>query len=175
MERNFLPALQALGRIAPRLQLFAELDVDRNGGLDFDEFVRAVRHPSDIETWCATLPLAKLLASCLESVKGSDESPDPIREMVSTLSSADAEKFAGEFYGGLRRLLEEKARELERWYKELDKKAAEASDGSNSKYTFDISAGSAENFHAGLNDRVGELAKQALSETSAGLEIRGCC
>ena len=72
-------------------------------------------------------------------------------------------------------MLEEKARELERWYKELDKKAAEASDGSNSKYTFDISAGSAENFHAGLNDRVGELAKQALSETSAGLEIRGCC
>ena len=172
VEGNYLPALQALGMPAQWQQLFAEVDIDQDGGLDLDEFVRAVRHPSELETWCATLPLAKLLACCLDSEGGGDESPDPVRSRVSTLSPEDIDKVAGEFHRGLKRLLEERARELERCYAELDRKAAEAADGSNSKFTFEFSAGSPKDFHAGLNDRVGELTASVLIEPSAGLRSR---
>ena len=165
-QGNYLPALQALGfsaqRIAQRIGQFADVDIDRDGGLDFDEFVRAVRQPSDLETWCTSLPLAKLLACCLESERRSDESLDPVRYKVSILSPADMDKVAGQFRGGLRRLLEERQRELQRCYEELDRKAAEASDGSNSKYTFEFNAGSLVHFHAALSDRVGELAALVL-------------
>ena len=123
-----------------------------------DDFIRAIRMPSVLETWCTTLPLAKLLAYCLHSVRGSAaESSDPIRDLVSKLAPEELERVADGFRGGIRRLLEERAQELERCYAELDKKAAEASDGSNSKYTFEFSAGSPKDFHAGLADRVGEL------------------
>ena len=167
-EMNYLRALEALGISARRARPFAELDVDQEGGLDLDEFVRTVRYPSNLEMFFSTLPLAKMLVWCIESVKGRDESadPDPVRSMVSTLSQADIDKIACEFHGGLNRLLADKTREMQHCYAEMDKKSADGSDGSNSKYTFEFSAGSAVDFHAGLADRVGE---QLLSEILDGL------
>ena len=146
-------AFQALGIPADKVQPF-----DQDGGLDMDEFIRAVRLPSVLETWCTTLPLAKLLACCLQLVRGSAaESQDPIRDCVSKLVPKDIEKVVEYFHDGVRRLLGGKVSELERCYKELDEKAAKDSDGSIPKYTFEFSAGNADNFYAGLADQVGEL------------------
>ena len=130
-----------------------------------DEFIRLIRLPSVLETWCTTLPLAKLLACCLQIVGGSAaESSDPIRNFVSKLESEDLDRVADDFREGMRRLLEDKVRELERCYTKLEQKAKEASDRSNSKYhdTFEFSAGSSKDFHAGLTDRVGDFAALVL-------------
>ena len=158
MEDSYIPALQALGINYGKEQLFAEVDLDNDVGLELDEFNRVIRQPSVLESWCSTLPLAKLLASCIMSVRSSNaESSDPVRDQVSTLSSEVLHNVADEFRRGIGRFLKEKVIELQRCYEELDKKAAESSDGSNSKFTFDFSAGSADDFHAGLTDRVGDL------------------
>jgi hypothetical protein len=46
--------------------LMAVMDLDENGGLDFDEFKRAVQQPlTQLEQWASMLPLAGVLARSL--------------------------------------------------------------------------------------------------------------
>jgi hypothetical protein len=142
-------------------QLFKEADIDEDGGLDLDEFHRAINRPSELEQWCSTLPLAKLLSFCLETPLADAAAAshailaDPVRR-VSELSPQDLDRVAEEFWGGVRRLLGEQASQLNRCYAELDQKAVERADGSSAKFqTFSMSAGTVEDFHKGLTNRVG--------------------
>jgi hypothetical protein len=143
-------------------QLFKEADIDQDGGLDLEEFRRVIARPTELEKWCSTLPLAKLLGCCLEGTlsDAAAASPpaalaDPVRRVCS-LSPQDLDSVSEAFWGGARRLLAEQASQLKRCYAELDRKAAEVGDGSSGKFqTFSMSAGTMEDFHKGLTDRVG--------------------
>ena len=148
-------------------QLFREVDIDEDDGLDAEEFLRAINCPSELEQWSSTLPLAKLLGCCLETamVRALVDCPsaqsDPIRKIV-CMSSQDINTVADEFGEGLRRLVTQKVKELKQCFWELDKKAAEGSDGSSAKFqTFAMSAGTVEDFHKGLIDRVGKPTEHA--------------
>jgi hypothetical protein len=143
-------------------QLFKEADIDQDGGLDLEEFRWVIARPTELEQWCSTLPLAKLLGCCLDDTlaDAATASPhaalaDPVRRVCS-LSPQDLDRVSKDFCEGARRLLAEQASQLKRCYAELDHKAAEAGDGSSGKFqTFSMSAGTVEDFHKGLTDRVG--------------------
>jgi hypothetical protein len=149
-------------------QLFKEADIDQDGGLDLEEFRRVIARPTELEQWCSTLPLAKLLGCCLEDTlaDAAAASPlaalaDPVRRLCS-LSPQDLDRVSEEFWGGARRLLAEQASQLKRCYAELDSKAAEVGDGSSGKFqTFSMSAGTVEDFHKGLTDRVGAISSHS--------------
>ena len=176
---QFLPALQEMGvESAPEraADLFKEADIDEDGGLDLDEFIRVIRRTTELEQWCSTLPLSKLLSFCLETpfkrANTCAEISDPIRTLLA-LSSNDFAAVAEEFCVGLKRLLVERARELESCYEVLDRKAAEGSNGSSAKFqSFTMSAGSAMDFHRGLTDRVGKLPDFAYDDLLSG-GVRG--
>ena len=149
-------------------QLFKEADIDQDGGLDLEEFRRVIARPTELEQWCSTLPLAKLLSCCLEGTLAgaAAASPhaalaDPVRRVCS-MSPQDLDRVSEEFWVGSRRLLAEQASQLKRCYAELDSKAAEVGDGSSGKFqTFSMSAGTVEDFHKGLTDRVGAISSHS--------------
>ena len=145
-------------------QLFRDADIIQDGGLDLDAFERVISRPSELEQWCSTLPLAKLLGFCLEAPlayaqgSGAAEPSAPLRRLCN-LSGPDIGRVADEFHKGLRRLLVEQTTKLKECFTELDRKAEEGSDGAGAKFqTISMSAGRVDDFHKGLTDRVGELA-----------------
>lgn len=157
---RFRLALQEMGIVLTpeeEEERFKEAAVDEDGGLDKDGFVRAIGTPSALEPWASTLPLSKLLAACVEEALASAAaSPDPVRN-VADLSPQQVNDVAADFSGALVRLLSEKAGELRECYSRQDRLAAAGSDGSGAKFqTFEMNVGTADNFHKGLADRVGE-------------------
>ena len=132
--------------------LFETFDTDENGGLDLQEFTKAIKHPSKVEQWANTLPLSKLLARCL-SFKESD---DPLRE-VSRLSSDELRALTKAFTEGLLTILSDSLSELKKCYTEMDRMTDLSANDASSKFqTFKMSSGSVEDFHSGLHGRVGE-------------------
>ena len=158
-EEDFALALQDLGLDSKHL--FKEADIDGNGFLDFETFGRIISRPSKLEQWLNTLPLAKLLAFCLQS--GNEclaTAPDPVR-VVCSLDKSVLSTIVDGFCEGAKRLLMENAQSMSKCYAALDRKAQEAQDGSRSSakfQTFTMSAGTAEHFHKGMTDRIGEQA-----------------
>jgi hypothetical protein len=139
--------------------LHERADTDRDGGVDFEDFFRAINRPSELEQWCSNLPLARLLGCCLEAATATTTesspaaTPDPVRR-VSALSPREIDAVAGEFAAGLSRILAEHVEQLRHCYRLTDSKATEAPDGSGAKFQ-SFSAGAVGDFHKGLTDRVG--------------------
>ncbi len=130
--------------------------MDDNGGLDEKEFTKAVKYPGKVEQWADSLPLSKLLAHCL-SFKFK-EADDPLRE-VSRLSSDELRASANAFGEGVETILGDAVGELKRCFAEMDRMAAESAAAASSKFqTFKMSSGSVEDFHSGLQGRVGASA-----------------
>jgi hypothetical protein len=130
--------------------LFQTFDMDENGGLDLQEFKKAIKFPSKVEQWADNLPLSKLLAHCLSFKQGDD----PLRE-VSRLSSDELRAVTNAYCESLHLMLMEAVRELNLCYAEMDNTAGLADAGSKFQ-TFKMSSGSVEDFHNGLQGRVGE-------------------
>jgi hypothetical protein len=136
--------------------LFETSDVDENGGLDEQEFTKAVMYPGKVEQWADGLPLSKLLAHCLSSTF--KEGEDPLRE-VSRMSSDELRASAKAFGEGVETILGDAVDELRKCYAEMDRMAATSSTSSGSKFqTIKMSSGSVDDFHSGLQGRVGAFA-----------------
>jgi hypothetical protein len=136
--------------------LFETSDTDENGGLDEQEFTKAVKYPGKVEQWADSLPLSKLLAHCLSF--RFKEGDDPLRE-VSRLSSAELRASANAFGESVETILGDAVGELKKCYAEMDRMAAESASSASSKFqTFKMSSGSVEDFHSGLQGRVGAFA-----------------
>jgi hypothetical protein len=134
--------------------VFESVDTDENGGLDLQEFTKAINRPSKVQQWIETLPLAPLLAHCL-SFKGGDSS-DPLRE-VSGLSADELRASTQAYCESAQKVLADALRDLKKCYDAMDALAASSSANGNSKFqTPKMSAGSVEEFYKGLVGRVGE-------------------
>ncbi len=140
-------ALRELGvKLTPdeAAAVFQSADTDENVGLDLQEFIKAINHPSKVQQWVETLPISSLLAHCL-SFKGGDSS-DPLRE-VSRLSEIRASIQA--YCESAEKILADAVRELKRCQDAMD--VLTASSGGNSKFqTPKMSVGSVEEFYQGL-------------------------
>ena len=157
---NFRPALNEMGIVTTpgkELELCEVAGIDEDAGLNKDEFIRLINMPSELEPWSSTLPLAKLLAACLEPVLARTPAvSEPVRK-VADLSTQEIHEITVAFSGALSLLLEDQAKELKMSYSLLDKLAADSSNGSNTKFQiFPMNAGNTANFYKGLADRVGE-------------------
>jgi hypothetical protein len=149
--------------------VFESVDTDENGGLDLQEFTKAINHPSRVQQWIETLPLSPLLAHCL-SFKGGVSS-DPLRE-VSRLSADELRASTQAYCDSAQKLLADALQELKRCYDAMD---ALASSAGNSKFqTPKMSAGSVEEFYQGLVGRVGECCFSGI-ECSRVLSLAALC
>ncbi len=132
--------------------LFETFDTDENGGLDLQEFTKAIKYPSKVEQWVDSLPLSKLFAHCLSFKEGYDS----LRE-VSRLSSDELRASMNAYCESLQIILPDAVGQLKKCFAQMDRVAAESASEAGSKFqTFKMSSGKVEDFHIGLQGRVGE-------------------
>jgi hypothetical protein len=131
--------------------LMVMTDFDKNGGLDFEEFRRALmKPPTKLEQWVDTLPLAGLLASCFTLPEG-----DQLHE-VSLLSAENLNAIAEAYAYGLKRVLVDAQSRLKETLQCMETKAKENVGGESSKFkTFKMSTGSVPHYIEGLTGRIG--------------------
>jgi hypothetical protein len=141
-------------------ELMLAMDLDENGGLDYEEFKRAVAQPpTQLEQWASMLPLAGMLASSLPISGGQGD--QPLRDF-SRLGEDEIKAAVEAFRGGLTQLLLEAKTKLTHMFEVADKKASKAAqdsaDGCStvSKFkTFKMSTGTISDYHGGLSSRIG--------------------
>jgi hypothetical protein len=142
-------------------ELMTLMDLDENGGLDFEEFKRAVQQqpPTELEQWAGMLPLAGMLARSLPVSGGPGD--QPLRDF-SRLGDDDLDTAVQVFSEGLKLLLSSARASSRQMFDSTDKKALEAAkdlaDGVSaaSKFkTFKMITGTVEDYHNGLTSRIG--------------------
>ena len=150
--------------------LFDTSDADENGGLDLQDFMRAIKYPGKVEQWADSLPLSRLLAHCLSFKEGDD----PLRE-VSRLSSDELRASANAYGESVQTILADALGELKKCFAEMDRMAA--SEASSKFQIFRMSSGSVEDFHSGLHGRVGENSAPAIdsSQLVCAAPLRHAC
>ena len=143
-------------------ELMAMMDLEENGGLNFEEFKRAVQPPpTQLEQWASMLPLAGLLARSLPVSGGLGD--QPLRDF-SRLGDIDIDKAVVAFSEGLKALLITARAASRQMFESMDAKASEAAkDLANgvsavSKFTtFKMSTGKVIDYSKGLSSRIGTL------------------
>jgi hypothetical protein len=139
----------------------ALMDLDDNGGLDFEEFKRAVhqQQTTQLEQWACMLPLAGMLARSLPLSDGKGD--QPLREF-SRLTDDGINAAVNVFSEGLQLLLIKARASLRQSFDSIDKKASEAAKvlaggvSAISKFkTFKMSTGNVNQYHQGLSSRIG--------------------
>jgi hypothetical protein len=138
-------------------KLFDSMDLDKNGGLDFEEFKRAVQQPANpLEKWVAMLPINGMLSRSFP-VRGAG---DQVLRSVSKLGTIEIHATVDVFSRALLGLLLEARSNLEQMFSRVDQKAVEAakgSDGAVAKFkTFKMRTGTVDDYVSGISGRVGE-------------------
>jgi len=147
------------------------MDVDKNGAINKDQFLDITRTPTSMDQWARTLPLGDLLSSCLPHKEG-----EPL-QVVGSLTEEELLNVEQAFQRGFKRLFEESAAQL-REAVEVTKRSAEAAlnDKGVSKYsTFKMSCGNVDNFHEGLQGRIGAPSLEFLKAMRAEHCSKGGC
>ncbi len=158
-------ALVKLDMNIPResvVELMETMDLEEKGGLDFEEFKRAVAQPlTQLEQWASVLPLGGMLARSLQ-VKGG-QGDQPLRDF-SRLGENEINTAVEAFKVGLKRLLLEAQSTLSQMFKNVDEKASEAARDSAggvsavSKFkTFKMSTGQIADYYDALSSRIGNF------------------
>ena len=143
-------------------ELMLMMDLDENGGLDFEEFKRAVQQPpTQLEQWASMLPLSGMLAKSLPVSGGQGD--QPLRDF-SRLDENEINAAVEVFSEGLRRLLMQAKDTTKQMFDTVDQKALEAAkdsaDGASavSKFkTFKMRTGKVGEYHEGLFSRIGKM------------------
>jgi hypothetical protein len=140
-------------------KLFVSMDLDENGGLDFEEFKRAVQQPATpLEQWVAMLPINGMLS---RSFPVCDGPGDQVLRSVSKLSDDEIHATVDVFSRALQGLLLEARSNLQQMFGRVDQKVAEAatgSDGAVAKFkTFKMRTGTVADYIEGISGRVGKF------------------
>jgi hypothetical protein len=153
--------------------LFRSMDIDENGGLDLQEFKRAVATPTKLEQWIASLPIPRLLARCLTSIGEGVE--DPVREFCQ-LRGENLNEAVTAFCFDLGNTLAKYQSQLNLSYKEMERRARDGERGVFSKFQISkLNCGGIEDFHRGLEGRVGMLISCTILLCRNLVKIRFLC
>jgi hypothetical protein len=145
--------------------LFALHDLDHNGFLDFEECYRIIEIPSPIHHWFSTVNLDELLTDCFEAMReikhGRKEPRVGDFEFLMELTAFEIKLACDEFAQVLvHRLVREieNIRRVQRAELDRDSKCMHNS----SKFcVFPMNCGGIDDFHAGLEGRLGTKTKKS--------------
>jgi hypothetical protein len=158
-KENLRDALKDLG-IAVRKEdvdnLFLEVDLNNDGGVDLLEFTRALQITSAIEQWAGSLPLSQMLSDAILGMEDK-EAPDPLRKL-SQITADYVGQVCDVFKKGLNKVVLEAIDALRKSFEEMDKLEAK-NDAAEKFQVIKMSVGSVEHFHQGLAARLGEQFK----------------
>ena len=128
-------------------------DANRDDHIDYDEFVNAALRLKPIEAWFKQIEWWRPLADAIPDPPDDHHCNHPL-DAVANLTDDQIDVICAEALEFIKSMLHTKARELRDAMKERERATNAAQGG---KYaTFKASVGTAENFHDGLKDRVGE-------------------
>jgi hypothetical protein len=140
-------------------RLIESMDLDENGGLDFEEFKLAVQQPpTELEQWVATLPINGMLA---RSLPIRDSQGEKMLRNVSVLGNDGIKTTVNVFSKALEKLLMKARDNLRQTFDIMDDRASEANAGGVSAspkfQTFKMSTGNIQTYMEGLSSRIGTL------------------
>ncbi len=138
-------------------KLLVSMDLHDHGGLDFEEFKRAVQQPATpLEQWVSMLPINGMLSRSFPVCGGP---VDQVLRVVSKLGADEIHATVDVCSRALRDLLLESSANLQQMFSRVDEKAAEAakvSYGPVAKFkTFKMSTGTVADYVGGISGRVG--------------------
>jgi hypothetical protein len=144
-------------------RVFDEMDMDQNEQLNFTEFRRILNKKSAIQQWASTLQLDMILADAipndtslgLRTIPANNLS-HKVEKRVSVLSNEEIDAICAVVSNGLRMLLSGKVAELQACFSDKEMSPQDLVDSNSGKYQTVMNCGSIDNFHKGLEDRVGE-------------------
>ena len=157
-------------------ELLAMLDIDRNGSISLEEFIRAAHSSSDIERWLLRLPLTNIVSDAisaavtLTSTSTEDHSmrqfaaitTDQVAKQCNVMSSPSLTPAAQLHCAmvasleGLTRCISDGLSSLREVFAIQDRNVHEQKDGLGSKFTvYKLACGNMADFHKGLYARIG--------------------
>ena len=162
-KENFRLAFNELGIFLDEegeREVFDGADTDQDEGLDFNEFLMAVKKPSKVEQWTAGLPLTKLVATAfVPIIRQSKFESDPL-VALSECSASILSSVVNMLKDGLYELLWKHISDLKTGYRALQSMNLETQ-GHQAPSKFSIgevgtmSCGKINDFYGGLGSRVG--------------------
>ena len=154
-KKDLASALQMLGVNLPNNAdsletLFLEIDLNKNGFIEFDEFLLAVNRQSSVESWSRGISWWQIVADSIPK----QHSECNLR-YLSNLSDLQLDAVCEAISYGIKRELMAQIKILNHSFSEMDHKAGIESKSDKFK-TFKASCGTVTDFHRGLGGRVGE-------------------
>jgi hypothetical protein len=164
-KENFRLALHELGIFLDEegeREVFEGADNDQDQGLDFNEFLLAVKKPSKLDQWTAGLPLTKLVAAAfVPIIRQSTFKDDPL-VALSECSTQTLSLVINALKEGLNELLWKHISELKTGYRAMKNMKLDIQDTkAQSKFSSGgevgvMSCGKINDFYGGLGSRVGQ-------------------
>jgi hypothetical protein len=154
LKKNFSKALEDLKIKLDEQEtdeLFKRVDVDKSDSLSFSEFENIVSQLSDIERWALSLPVHYLLADAVSCI---EREGAHAMEKASNLTETDIQEICHGVVDGMKKIFATKVSELKQAFDAM--RASQAEHVAGSKFTVGtMSSGGAEDFHKGLEGRIG--------------------
>jgi hypothetical protein len=166
-KSQLLPLFRELGvNISAREaeELFDEFDTGNSQGLDLQELLLLLQKPSRLHEWAMSLPLHQLLADAIPRKPGID----PLR-VVSKLTAEERSAVCDMVRMGLERMLEESSELLCKAFLKSDQRSKESFVDSSKFNLQSFSCGSIDDFHNGVEARIGEFVCLSTSSKIAGM------
>ena len=130
-------------------ELFSEIDCDSHG-LEFEEFVHLMNRPSPLSEWSKTLNVHHLIVDAFPRVKGTHMQQ---LQAIVNFNKEDVKIICDAVLEGLQDLLLESCQEIKNSFEAMKKKQHLRVD---SKFSMiPMSCGKIEDFHAGIENRIG--------------------
>ena len=151
---NLEPALLELGVSGDAQAVFAKMDANGDGVVDYEEWRAVVGMGSSVEAWAKRVPWWQAVVDAMPALDARGE--DPLRavaglsdEQMDAVCRVVAEETAAELRRQIKR--------LEWSFRQMDLVGQQrGADGTGAKFqTYKANAGTIENFHDGLGGRVG--------------------